>query len=52
MIHSPEENMIFIPQNSVGQENEHKSGFRRERGYKWGQNPNSFLIELILSLDI
>lgn len=35
---------------SIGQENEHKSGFRRK--HKWGQGPKSFFIELILSLKV
>ena len=52
MIYSPEENMTFIPQNSIGQENEHKNGCRRECGYKWDQDPKSFFIEFILSLEV
>ena len=43
MIHSPEENKTFIPQNTIGQENEHKNGCRRECGNKGGQDLKSFL---------
>ena len=52
MIHSPEENKTFISQNTIGQENEHKNGYRRECGNKGGQDSKSFFIEFILSLEV